>query len=74
MVLGESVMRDRSFLVSTKSMLRDFWRDEQGGPGVEYALLVSVIVAFIIAGAGPLGGAITDSIVRAADILGAAMT
>jgi Flp pilus assembly pilin Flp len=63
----------RRFVGSASQTLLNFWNDERGGPGVEYALLVSVVVVFIIAGVVTLGGAISDSITRAADILGGAM-
>jgi pilus assembly protein Flp/PilA len=46
--------------------LRNFWMDEEGASGVEYALLVALIGIAFIAGAGALGTAIQNRLNSAA--------
>lgn len=67
---GADAVQDRKTVgFDMRKIISSYINDESGAAAAEYALILAILGAGIVAATGVLGGAISDAMVRAADVM-----
>lgn len=55
-----------------RSIIKDLWEDESGATAIEYALIVGIMAALLVAALGMFGDKLKELFAAIADMLGEA--